>query len=231
LWQYSLGNSAPAELQEGRMTKRLTDTALTILSSAAVRDNLRVLPVPASIKAPRPVIKKTLDQLLHAGLIEVVPAAAEDPAWSQDEESGRTTLVLTPAGLEAIGMSDEHPTTPTKATERPSSGKGRVAAASVATTTARAKTAKSGKRVQPDKSPGGAAGGGSTKQDLVIALLRRREGASISDMMEETGWQAHSVRGFMSGALKNKLKLTVTSKKEDKTGERRYRIAAAKGGK
>jgi hypothetical protein len=50
-------------------------------------------------------------------------------------------------------------------------------------------------------------------------------------MMEETGWQAHSVRGFMSGALKKKLKLTVTSKKEGKTGERRYRIAAAKGGK
>src|SRR5688572_1236151 len=52
------------EPQEGRMAKRLTDTALTILSSAAARDNLRVLPVPASIKAPKAVIKKTLDQLL-----------------------------------------------------------------------------------------------------------------------------------------------------------------------
>jgi hypothetical protein len=213
------------------MAKRLTDTALTILSCAGTRGDLRVLPVPASIKAPKPVVKKTLDQLLQAGLIDVVPASADDAVWFQDEENGRTTLVLTPAGLEAIGMSEQPPTTPTKAAERPSSGKRRVPATSVAATTARAKTAKSSKRVHPDKSSGRAAGGGSTKQDLVIALLRRREGASISEMMEETGWQAHSVRGFMSGALKKKLKLTVTSKKEDRTGERRYRIAAAKGGK
>lgn len=45
------------------MAKRLTDTALTILSSAATRDNLRVLPWPGSIKASTAVTKKTLNQL------------------------------------------------------------------------------------------------------------------------------------------------------------------------
>lgn len=205
------------------MAKRLTDTALTILSSAATRDKLQVLPLPTSIKAPTPVSKKTIDQLIDAGLIEIVPAAADDALWSQDDENGRTTLVITPAGLVEIGMDSGSAATSTKTVGGSPSSKRR---ASTKPTATHANTAKSGKRVQPDKSPSRRACEGSTKQEYVIALLRRREGASISEMMEETGWQAHSVRGFMSGALKKKLKLTVTSKKSDKTGERRYHIAA-----
>lgn len=44
--------------------------------------------------------------------------------------------------------------------------------------------------------------------------------------MEATGWQSHSVRGFLSGALKKRLKLGVVSEKDAKTGERRYHVAA-----
>ena len=58
----------------------------------------------------------------------------------------------------------------------------------------------------------------------MIALLRRREGATIDQMTKTIGWQAHSVRGAMSGALKKKLGLTVTSTKAD--GVRTYRITA-----
>lgn len=212
------------------MAKRLTDTALTILSSAATRDNLRVLPWPGSIKASTAVTKKTLNQLIDGGLIEIVPAAAEDAVWSQDDENGRTTLMLTPTGLAGLGIDGEPATTLTKTADRPSSGERRVPVSSAASTAAHAKPAESGKGARTDKSTGGSAGGGSTKQDLVIALLRRREGAGIPEMMEETSWQAHSVRGFISGALKKKLKLTVTSQKNEKTGERRYHIAA-KGAK
>lgn len=64
-----------------------------------------------------------------------------------------------------------------------------------------------------------------TKIQAVVALLRRPEGARIEDIMTATGWQAHSVRGAMSGAVKKGLGLTITSEKLD--GARVYRIAEA----
>jgi hypothetical protein len=57
-----------------------------------------------------------------------------------------------------------------------------------------------------------------TKQAQIITLLRRPEGAAISELAAETGWQAHSVRGVISGALKKKLGLPVTSGKVDGRG-------------
>ena len=56
----------------------------------------------------------------------------------------------------------------------------------------------------------------------MIALLRRTDGALIAELTATTGWQAHSVRGAISGALKKKLGLTVISEKTE--GGRRYRI-------
>ncbi|MEO7222518.1 MAG: DUF3489 domain-containing protein [Devosia sp.] len=67
-----------------------------------------------------------------------------------------------------------------------------------------------------------------SKQDAVIALLRRPTGASIAEIIEATDWQPHSVRGFMSGALKRRLKIAVVSAKDAESGERRYHVAALK---
>ena len=67
----------------------------------------------------------------------------------------------------------------------------------------------------------------TSKQNVVLALLRRQQGASIAEIIEATGWQPHSVRGFMSGALKKRLQIPVVSDK-DETGERRYRVAPLK---
>lgn len=64
-----------------------------------------------------------------------------------------------------------------------------------------------------------------TKQAILIAQLRRKEGATIAELTEATGWQAHSVRGAISGALKKKLGLSVTSEKVDGRS-RVYRIVA-----
>lgn len=55
--------------------------------------------------------------------------------------------------------------------------------------------------------------GGSTKQAILIRLLRRRGGATIAQMAARTGWRPHSVRGAISGTLKKKLGLEVTSTK------------------
>jgi hypothetical protein len=65
-----------------------------------------------------------------------------------------------------------------------------------------------------------------SKKAQVIALLRRKEGATLQVLMSATGWQAHSVRGFLSGSLGKKMGLKVESFKRP-DGERAYRIPAA----
>ncbi len=62
-----------------------------------------------------------------------------------------------------------------------------------------------------------------TKGQQIIGLLNRPGGASIADLMKATGWQAHSVRGFLAGNLK-KQGHVVSSSKEDGEG-RRYCLA------
>lgn len=61
------------------------------------------------------------------------------------------------------------------------------------------------------------------KLGQVLKLLSRPEGASIADLMAATNWQAHSVRGVLSGAIKKKLGLAVTSEKSG--AERIYRVS------
>jgi len=63
----------------------------------------------------------------------------------------------------------------------------------------------------------------NTKQAQVVALLKRSGGTTLNHLMSETGWQAHSVRGFISGALGKKLRLKIESFKTPR-GERAYRI-------
>ena len=62
-----------------------------------------------------------------------------------------------------------------------------------------------------------------TKQAMMIELLKRPGGATLAEIVEATGWQAHTVRGAMAGALKKKLGLTVTSEKDEVRG-RVYRL-------
>jgi Protein of unknown function (DUF3489) len=63
-----------------------------------------------------------------------------------------------------------------------------------------------------------------SKQDAVIAMLRRPEGATVDEVAITMGWQRHTVRGLFSGALKKKLGLTLASAKEERG--RVYRIAS-----
>jgi hypothetical protein len=64
-----------------------------------------------------------------------------------------------------------------------------------------------------------------SKQDEVIAMLRRPEGVTIAEVASVTGWQRHTVRGVFSGTLKKKLGLTLASAQEERG--RVYRIVEA----
>jgi hypothetical protein len=63
-----------------------------------------------------------------------------------------------------------------------------------------------------------------TKSATLLSLLKSKRGATLAEMMDATGWQAHSVRGFLAGSLRKRHGLT--AKSECRDGEdRRYRIA------
>ena len=107
------------------------------------------------------------------------------------------------------------------------------------TTKARAikagKVSASGKksvRGKSAKSPTNGANGGPsprvnpTKTDQCLELLTAPDGATIDELQAATGWQAHSVRGFLAGTVKKKLGLTLDSEKAD-DGVRRYRVVQA----
>ena len=68
-----------------------------------------------------------------------------------------------------------------------------------------------------------------SKQSRVIAMLHSSAGATIAAMMKATGWQQHSVRGFLAGVVRKRLKLKLGSKKVD--GVRVYQIADVDGGR
>jgi len=91
-----------------------------------------------------------------------------------------------------------------------------------------AKKAKSGKKASPSKkAPKGAkkanAARDGSKTAKILDLLKRKDGATLAEIMKATDWQPHSVRGFISGTLGKKMGLTMASTKGD-DGERRYSI-------
>ena len=78
-------------------------------------------------------------------------------------------------------------------------------------------------RTQPKAKPAQAA---ETKASIVLKKLKSPKGVTIDALMEATGWQAHSVRGFLSAVVKKKLGLNLVSE-IGKDGVRRYRIEDA----
>jgi len=62
-----------------------------------------------------------------------------------------------------------------------------------------------------------------SKTETILGLMKRSGGTTLKEIMEATGWQSHSVRGFISGTLGKKMGLTVTSTKAE-DGERTYSI-------
>ena len=81
----------------------------------------------------------------------------------------------------------------------------------------RAKTSKESQAYAPAKTRT------NTKQAILIEHLQRKEGATIADLVKATGWQAHSVRGAISGTLKKKLGYAVATEAVEGRGQV-YRI-------
>jgi predicted ArsR family transcriptional regulator len=197
---------------------RLSDTQLVILSAAAQRADLSVLPLPETLELKGGAVNKVLGSLRNKGLIRMI------------ETDGRPQrVVLTSEGMAAIGVEreDERQTTapaeadtaPTPAdagtaVEAPAPAAKADSAATPAKRKAKAKTAKRGKSAPAEKLTPRT----GTKQALMIELLKRPEGATVEQIAEATGWQHHTIRGAISGALKKKLGLTVEATRTREVG-------------
>jgi len=64
-----------------------------------------------------------------------------------------------------------------------------------------------------------------TKASMILTLLKRSKGASLVEISTATGWQPHSVRGFLSGTIKKRMGLELSSKPDGK-GQRRYYLVS-----
>ena len=216
------------------MTK-LSDTQSIILSAAAQRADGNVLPLPGSLRGG--AAAKVVGALLARGLIreQVIDSprkadAAMNRVWRNlPEPDGRGVLLfITAAGAEAIGTESEtvryafnegtnsagEPAAgaPTRANETP-----------VEDTPKRRGRPRKAAPTGADVAPAPKTRDG-TKQAQLIAMLRRKEGATIAQITEAFGWEPHTVRGAFAGALKKKLGLTATSEKIE--GTRVYRLAS-----
>lgn len=190
---------------------QLTDTQLVILNAAAQREGGAVLPLPPSLTLNRGAVALVLKGLAKRGLIAERPAGREDAVW-REAEGQRLMLAITDAGLEALGVDPEAAPDPDpdEADAAPE-GSGQANRDSASEAPARPEAAAAPPRT-------------GAKSQVLVELLRRDEGASIAEISAATGWQAHSVRGAISGTLKKKRGLAVTSEKVEGRG-RVYRIA------
>jgi hypothetical protein len=207
---------------------RLTDIQRTILSSAS-RRNDRGVDLPANVKGE--ALRKAVDKLIRAGLLEEIRAYGSLLGWRRDAQARPMALRITQQGHDAVGVKDDavaaapetsigaapdggevetpaaKPAAPKRnsaAVRRPARKKERLS---------KAKTTKVG---SPRESRPG------SKQARVLAMLSRPEGATIATIMRATHWQQHSVRGFLAGVVRKKLCLDLQSQKVD--GHRVYRI-------
>jgi hypothetical protein len=166
---------------------KLTETQTLILSRASQQDDRIALPLPDRLRGG--AANKVIVPLIKRGLLDEVEADIRnsEPMWRKTGDGHGTTLVITDAGLTAIGVEAETPQTePTQAKPKPRAG---------------------------------------TKQAMLIEMLEAPDGATIAEIAKATKWQPHTIRGAISGALKKRLGLTISSEKIEGRG-RTYKIAS-----
>jgi hypothetical protein len=204
--------------QEDTMAK-LTDTQLIILAAAASRDEGSILPLPRTSKLDRETADGVVNDLLKRKLVAERPAVGEAAIWRESDAGQPITLAITPAGLRAIAAEPRQPSG-AKAKE---GKKARTGTSSSSKARRHPAHTSGGRKAKGGKAAASPATRAGSKQARLVELLRHAKGASIAEMVKATGWQAHSVRGAMSGVLKKRLGLTITSTQEERG--RVYRVA------
>jgi hypothetical protein len=205
----------------------LSDTARVVLAAAAQRDDGAVLPLRETLKIRGGAVDKVLGSLKAKRLIDHLGAPRGD---------NPPPLRITREGLAAIGVKPEDDETgaatgpvsadtgATATDAAPADQTPAPAAEGASEATAGRRKAKAKPAMAKSSKPGRAAPAekttprAGTKQARMIELLQRPEGATVEQIAAATGWQKHTIRGAISGALKKKLGLKIEATRTREVG-------------
>jgi len=172
---------------------KLTDMQLVLLTAACQREDGSLLPPPESLGLQAARIRKAVEALIKKGFAAEKEGMAAAQAWRTDGDLA-IGVAITQAGRALIGP-------PVQADD---GGAGQVSN-------------------EPASPPASAAPSPASKQSQVIDLLKRKGGATLTDIVAATGWLPHSSRAALTGLRKKGH--AISSEKVE--GVTRYQIAAA----
>ena len=207
---------------------KFDDAETIILMAAANREDGVALPLPDSISASADQIARKIKRLIKLSLVHETPAKLEDGLWRKSTDDRHLTLKITPRAFEVLGLDIPGSMRPagTEQTEKTTGVASSPALKKSSKTSAsggKIKKTAQNKPAKVSREPKKAKQRRTSKTETILSLLERAKGTSLDEIMKATGWQAHSVRGFLSAVVKKKLRLKLMSEEDDR-GLRRYRI-------
>ena len=193
------------------MSIRLSETQLVMLSAAAQRDD-RCLSLPQTLKGG--AAQKVVAKLIATGLVKEIKAKEGTPIWRRDDQRGQPfALKLTATGLKAIAIDDseaKEANEPRKARAAPPARKAAAMKVKAKTETFPSAAQTRNDVVEPARSIGAKADlvlaattprRGSKLAD-VLAMMSRKDGAAIEELMAATDWLPHTTRAALTGLRK-----------------------------
>lgn len=197
----------------GRSPK-LNDLQLILLTTAAQREDGSILPPPEHLSDQGERIRKAIPPLLRKKLVEEMTGTDRQKLW-REEGDRLIGLVITEAGRAIIGVQDEQPTSPAevgadKNAEAPPTGRAQNRREASA-------------REKRSAAPAPRLPRSGTKAELVLTLLRRPEGVTLSELVSATDWLPHTTRAALTGLRKKGHSIERTRQNEQTC----YRLGAA----
>jgi len=183
---------------------KLSDTQLIVLSKAAARDD-GLARVPEGLNSA--AAAKVAASLVSRKLMREIRSKPDMPVWREDEEGRGTSLVITRAGQDAIGIKDGE-----------NDGSGEAATAKNGPPEEHQQPSRRGRSTIVDEPRSG------SKQARIIKMLSRKSGATLEALVDVTGWLPHSTRAALTGLRKRGYEV-VLERQDGKSSI--YRITSA----
>jgi len=183
---------------------KLSDTQLIVLSKAAARDD-GLARVPEGLNSA--AAAKVAASLVSRKLMREIRSKPDMPVWREDEEGRGTSLVITRAGQDAIGIKDGE-----------NDGSGEAATAKNGPPEEHQQPSRRGRSTIVDEPRSG------SKQARIIKMLSRKSGATLEALVDVTGWLPHTTRAALTGLRKRGYEV-VLERQDGKSSI--YRITSA----